>query len=118
MNFFILKQVIKDAWRAIKLGYLSSRRDNYGFIHPTAEVLQPCNCNKSNIYLYEYSKIGENSTISNHSGKFIMKKNARAGARLNVICQNHDFFRVGTYPGDMTWRTGMFSSGRCCLCKK
>ena len=74
MKFSILKQILKDAWRGIKLEYLSSRKDRYGYIHPTAEVFQPCNCNKSNTYLYEYSKIGENSTISNHVGKFILKK--------------------------------------------
>lgn len=106
MKFSIYKQILKDAWRGIKLGYLSSRRDHYGYIHPTAEVLQPCNCNKANTYLYEHSKIGENSIISNHAGKFIMRKYARAGARLNVICQNHSFFKVGTFPGDATWGTG------------
>lgn len=105
MKFYILKQVIKDAWRGIKLGYLSSRKDNYGFIDPTAEVFQPCYCNKRNIYLYEHSKIGENSIISNHAGRFIMKKYSRAGARLNAICQNHNFFKVGTFPGDATWGT-------------
>lgn len=106
MKTSILRQVLKDAWRAVKLGYLSSRRDRYGYIDPTAVVLQPFFCNKKNTYLYEHTNIGENSTISNHAGKFIMKKHSIAAGGLNVICQNHNFFEVGSYPGDSKWSTG------------
>lgn len=106
MRISILGQVLSDAWRSVKLGYLSSRRDHYGYIHSTAVVLQPCFCNKRNTYLYEHTNIGENSSIINHAGKFIMKKYSVAAGRLNVICQNHNFFEVGTYPGDTKWSSG------------
>lgn len=103
MKFSILKQVIKDAWRGIKLRYLSSRRDRYGYIDPTTNILQPCMCNKQNMYLYEYTNIGEEAKIINSAGKFILKKYSRCAARLTVICQNHNFFEVGTYPGNPGW---------------
>ena len=74
MKISILKQVLKDAWRGFKLGYLSSRRDRYGYIHPTATVLQPCCCNKVNTYLYEHTTLSENTRIINSKGKFILKK--------------------------------------------
>lgn len=103
MKISVLKQVIKDAWRGFKLGYLSSRRDRNGYIHPTATVLQPCCCNKINTYLYEYTNLSENTRIINSKGKFILKKYSIAAAGLTAICQTHDFFRVGTYPGDSNW---------------
>lgn len=105
MKISILRQVLKDAWRAFKLGYLSSRRDRYGYIHPTAVVLQPCSCNKKNTYLYEHSNIGQDAKIINSAGKFVLKKYSIVAAGLTVISQNHDFFRVGTYPGHLTWGT-------------
>lgn len=105
MKTSILRQVLKDAWRAIKLGYLSSRRDRYGYIHPTATVLMPAYGNKKNMYLFEYTNLGEGSRIVNTFGKFIMKKNSRAAPNLTVICQNHNFFDVGTYPGSKVWQT-------------
>lgn len=103
MNISILKQVLKDAWRGFKLGYLSSRRDGYGYIHPTATVLQPCCCNKVNTYLYEHTTLSENTRIINSKGKFILKKYSAAAVGLTAICQNHDFFKVGTYPGNPNW---------------
>lgn len=103
MKIQILKQVLGDAWHAVKLGYLSSRRDGYAYIHPTAIVGQPTWATKSNIYLYKNAKIGENSQINARKGKFIMKENARSGMFLTVIAQNHDYKRIGGYPGDSHW---------------
>lgn len=103
MNIQILKQVLKDAWRGFKLGYLSSRRDRYGYIHPTTTILQPCFCNKANMYLYEHTNIGEEAKIINSKGKFILKKYSRIAPRLTVICQNHNFFEVGKFPGNPQW---------------
>lgn len=103
MNISILKQVLKDAWRGFKLNYLSSRRDRYGYIHPTATVLQPCCCNKVNTYLYEHTNLSENTRIINSKGKFILKKYSAPAINLTVICQNHKFFEVGTYPGSPIW---------------
>lgn len=105
MKFYILKQVIKDAWRGIKLGYLSSRKDHYGYIHPTATVLMPAFGNKAHTYLYEHTNLGEGSRTVNTVGKFIMKKYSRAASNLTVICQYHNFFEVGSYPGSPTWHT-------------
>lgn len=105
MKIIILKQILKDAWRGIKLRYLSSRRDRYGYIHPTATVLQPCNCNKANTYLYEHTSIGEAAKIINSAGKFILKKNSICAPGLTVICQNHNFFEIGKYPGYPGWGT-------------
>lgn len=106
MKISILRQVIRDAWRAVKLGYLSSRRDRYGYIHPTATILQPCNCsNKKSMYIYEHANIGENAEIICRSGKFILKKYSTIAPRLTAIGQNHDFFKIGTYPGSKAWMT-------------
>lgn len=105
MKISILKQVIKDAWRAIKLGYLSSRRDRYGYIDPTATVLMPAYGNKAHIYIYDHVSIGEGSRIVNTFGTFIIKKYSRAAPNLTVICQNHNFSTVGTFPGSPTWHT-------------
>ena len=106
MKISIIKQVLQDAWRGFKLGYLSSRRDRYGYIADSAIVLQPCWCNKSNTFLYEHTSIGEEAKIINSLGHFILKKHSIAAPRLTVICQNHSFFNVGTYPGDKSWSKG------------
>lgn len=103
MNYSIVKQILGDAWRAIKFGYLSSRRDKYGYIDPTAIVCQPTWATKSNMYLYRNTKIGENSQINAHKGKFIMKENSRSGMFLTVIAQNHKFKTIGAYPGGPGW---------------
>lgn len=105
MKVSILRQIIKDAWRGIKLKYLSSRRDKYGYIHPTATVLQPCACNKANTFLHEHSVISEDTRIINSTGKFILKRYSICAARLTAICQNHNFFDIGTYPGYPEWGT-------------
>lgn len=110
MKLSILNQVIHDAWRSIRLSYLSSRRDGYGYIHPTATVLLPCVINKKNVYLYEGTNIGENSNIMANKGRFIMKKNSISGPGLTVICQNHNMFDVGSYPGDKNWSSGEIAS--------
>lgn len=106
MKLLTIKQVLKDAWRAIKLGYLSSRRDHYGYIHDTAEVFQPTCGAKQNVYLYENTQISEYSKFITSSGKFILKKYSSTGMGLTVIAQNHDFFSVGSYPGDRNWASG------------
>ena len=106
MNFKTLVQVLKDAWRAVKINYLWSRRDEYDYIHPTAKVLMPSIINKKNVCLYEYTVISEHSNIMANKGKFIMKKYSKAGAGLTVICQNHNLFEVGSYPGDENWSKG------------
>ena len=103
MKYSVLKQIFKDAWRAVKFGYLSSRRDRYGYIHPTAVVYQPTWATKSNMFLYENTKIGENSQINAHKGKFIMKQNSQTGMFFTVIAQNHKFNIIGTYPGGPGW---------------
>ena len=100
-----LIQVLKDALRGFLLQYLSSRRDRYGYIHPTATVLMPGVMNKKNVYLYEHTNLGENFNIMTHTGKFIMKKYSIAGPGLTAICQNHNMFEVGSYPGDKNWST-------------
>lgn len=105
MKVSILRQIIKDAWRAIKLGYLSSRRDRYGYIAPTATVLMPAYGNKAHTYIYDYVSIGEGSRTVNTLGKFIIKKYSRAAPNLTVICQNHNFSEVGTFPGSPKWHT-------------
>lgn len=105
MKISILRQVLRDAWRAFKLGYLSSRRDRYGYIHPTATVLQPFYGNKKQIFLYEHTNIGDCSRILATNGKFIMKKYSIAAPALTVICQNHIFFKLGSYPGFPEWHS-------------
>jgi acetyltransferase-like isoleucine patch superfamily enzyme len=89
----------------VRLRYFSSRRDKYGYIHPSAIVLMPSLLNKQNIFLFENTNIGENATILSNAGKFIMKKNSIAGPGLTVICQNHNIYDVGSYPGDENWST-------------
>ena len=103
MKYSIIKQIFKDAWHAVKFGYLSSRRDRYGYIHPTAVVYHPTWATKSNMYLYRNTKIGENSQINAHKGKFIMKENSCSGMFLTVIAQNHKFKTIGAYPGGPGW---------------
>lgn len=105
MNISVIKQVFLDLVRGVRLRYLSSRRDKYGYIHPSANVLMPGLLNKRNIYLFENTNIGENATIISNAGKFIMKKNSIAGPGLTVICQNHNMHDVGSYPGDANWST-------------
>ena len=54
--------------------------------------------------MYDNTKIGEDSSILAHKGKFVMKANSRAGMRLTVICQNHSTYnKVGGYPDDEEW---------------
>lgn len=105
MKISTIKQVLRDAWRGFKLGYLSSRRDRYGYIHPTAIVLQPAYGNKANSFLHEHVNIGENSRTINTYGKFIIKRNSVTGPNLTVICQNHNFFQVGIYPATRNFET-------------
>ena len=105
MKISVFRQVLRDAWRGFKLGYFSSRRDRYGYIHPTATVLQPAFGNKSNSFLHEHVNIGENSRTINTYGRFIIKKYSRAAPNLTVICQNHNYFQIGTYPGSPEWHT-------------
>ena len=59
--------------------------------------------NFSNMYLYRNTKIGENSQINAHKGKFIMKENSHSGMFLTVIAQNHKFKTIGAYPGGPGW---------------
>ena len=108
-EFLVIKQVINDGWRAIKLGYLSSRRDKYGFIDKTAIVLQPFYANKKNVFLYEHVNIGESSRVLSVTGKFIMRKYSISGPCLTVITQNHDFEKVGKYPDCLGWHTDQIS---------
>lgn len=110
MKLSIIRQVLSDAWRAIFLNFLSSRRDRYEYIHPTAKVLMPSIINKKNVSLYEYTVISEHSNIMANKGKFIMKKYSKAGAGFTVICQNHNLFEVGSYPGDENWKKGEIPS--------
>lgn len=110
MKLLTIKQVLKDAWRAIKLGYLSSRRDHYGYIDKTATVLQPFYANKKNIFLYEHTNIGECSRILSTTGKFVMKKYSRSGPCLTVITQNHDFMEVGKFPNCQGWHTDQIAN--------
>lgn len=110
MKFITIVQIFKDFARGLQLMYFSSRRDRYGYIHPTATVLLPGVMNKRNVYLYEHTNIGENFNIISNSGKFIMKKNSISGPGLTVICQNHDLFNVGSYPGDNNWSSGELAS--------
>ena len=105
MKISTIKQVLRDAWRGFKLGYLSSRRDRYGYIHPTAIVLQPAYGNKANSFLHEHVNIGENSRTINTYGKFIIKRNSVTGPNSTVICQNHNFFQVGIYPATRNFET-------------
>lgn len=103
MKISIFTQIFKDAWRAIKMGILSSRRDHYGFISKSAIVYQPCYGAKQNVFLYDNCKIGECSKLITNSGKFIMKKNSRSGMGLTVITGNHNFNNIGSYPGNANW---------------
>lgn len=100
MKLSIVRQILKDAWRAIKLGYLSSRRDHYGYIHDTAKVFQPTCGVKQNVFLYENTKIGEYSKFITSSGKFILKKYSRAGMGLTVITFNHNIVDYDHLGGD------------------
>lgn len=106
MKVSVLIQVIADGWRAVRMQFLGSRRDHYGYIHPTAEVEMPGMITKKNVYLYEYTHIGRNADIIATKGKFIMKKYSRAASGLSVVCQNHNMFEVGSYPFDKNWNKG------------
>lgn len=110
MNIKIISQILHDAWRGFLLNYLASRRDHYENIHPTAKVLMPSIINKKNVCLYEYTNIGEHANIMANKGKFIMMKYSIAGPGLTVICQNHNLFEVGSYPGDENWSKGEIPS--------
>lgn len=110
MTIVSLKQILIDAWRAVRLSYLSSLRDKFGYIHPTAIVLLPSIINKANVYLYEGTNIGEYSNIMANKGRFIMKKNSISGPGLTVICQNHNMYDVGSFPGDENWASGEIAS--------
>lgn len=99
----IIKQVLKDAWRAIKLGYLSSRHDRFGEFHDTSCICMPFYGNKANIFMDEHTNIGENSTFLNLHGRFFMKKYSTSGPHLTVVTANHDYFKVGQYPGSPDW---------------
>jgi len=110
MNFTIIKQVLADARRAIRMNLLGSRRDHYEYIHPTATVLMPSIINKRNVRLYEHTNIREHANIMANKGKFIMKKYSIAGPGLTVICQNHNMFEVGSFPGDKNWSKGEIPS--------
>lgn len=104
MNFSIIKQVLCDAWRGTRMLFLSTRRDKFGHIAPTAMVFAPFFGTKENIYLYDNVKIGEGSIVTASKGKFIMKANSHTGWNLNVICQNHSLYdKVGCYPGCEGW---------------
>lgn len=49
MRTKVFKQIIIDAWRSIKLGYLSSRHDRFGEFHDSSCILIPFYGNKSKI---------------------------------------------------------------------
>lgn len=106
MRIKVFKQIIIDAWRSIKLGYLSSRHDRFGEFHDSSCILMPFYGNKSNIFMEEDTNIGENATFVNSHGRFFLKKFSTIGPHLMVIAQNHNYFKVGKYPGCKDWQSG------------
>ena len=104
MKYSIFKQTISDGIRAFRMSYFTTRRDRFGYIAPSAKIYPPFYGTKENIFMYDNTKIGEDSSILAHKGKFVMKANSRSGMRLTVICQNHSTYnKVGCYPGDEEW---------------
>lgn len=51
MNYRLLKQVLKEGLRGIRMCFFSSRRDKYGSIHPSVIVYQPFMGVKENMFL-------------------------------------------------------------------
>lgn len=99
MNYRLLKQVLKDGLRGIRMCFFSSRRDKYGSIHPSVIVYQPFMGVKENMFLDKGCVIHEYSRILAHKGKFVMKRNCVAATGLTVIAQNHDNNNIGDIPG-------------------
>lgn len=100
---YILRAV-KEGLHGLRMMLFCGRRDRFGYIADSAMVYQPFWGAKSNIYLYENTKIGECAKILAHKGKFILKKNSRAAMGLSVVCENHTLYnKVGYYPGCSGW---------------
>lgn len=99
MNYRLLKQVLKDGLRGIRMCFFSSRRDKYGSIHPSVIVYQPFMGVKENMFLDKGCVIHEYARILAHKGKFVMKRNCVAATGLTVIAQNHDNNNIGDIPG-------------------
>ena len=103
MNYRLLKQVLKEGLRGIRMCFFSSRRDKYGSIHPSVIVYQPFMGVKENMFLDKGCVIHEYARILAHKGKFVMKRNCVAATGLTMIAQNHDNNNIGDIPRGRNW---------------
>lgn len=99
----IISDVISDGLKGLKKSFFSSRRDRYGYIHPSATVFMPGQGAKQNVFLHENTIIHENHNFITQRGKFVMKKNSIAAVGLTVISAEHGINSIGDFPGGQGW---------------
>lgn len=99
----IFIEVINDGFKGIRRSFFSSRKDNYGYIDPTAKVFLPGQGTKQNVFLYENTIVHEYHNFITQKGKFIMKKNSIAAFGLTVITAEHGVNNIGDFPGGQGW---------------
>lgn len=103
MKLSVIKNILSEGLRGLRMSFFASRRDRFGRIHPTVMIYQPFMGAKENIFLDEGCVIHEYARILTHKGRFVMKHNCIAATGLTVIAQNHANQCVGDFPGGVNW---------------
>jgi len=103
MNQKILCDVIIDGLQGLKMSFFASRKDRYGYLSKTSNVMTPVWGTKQNVYIYDHCGINADAKFICQAGKFIMRRNCSVGPSLTVITCNHKYNSVRQRPEADSW---------------
>ena len=99
----VLFLAIVDGMKGLKMTFFSTRKDRYGYLAPTANVMSPVWGPKQNIFIYDHCGINGDTKFICQEGRFILRRNCSIGPGFTVITFNHKYSKYENRPESENW---------------